>query len=130
MDLTYHLIQSDVKTRPLVSSVPEVEIIRIDFERLRNGKVIINKMGKGLKGNLFVDNSKTVENFDLAGALNWCRSNGWTVRQWPTGARAWKHGLEPVRSKYEILKLRDQLREHPRPELEGAGYTLDLAYDL
>lgn len=55
---------------------------------------------------------------------------GWTVRRWPGGARAWKHGLVPVRKTWQIKKLRDELREHPRPELQGQGWALDLRYDL
>lgn len=118
------------KVNPIRSITPDAEIIRIDFELLEGGRCIVNKFGKGIKGNLFVVDGQNKPGFDLETALAWCKQNGWTVRRWPGGARAWKRGPEPVRGSHEIIRLRDQLRENPRPELEGMGAALDLAYDL
>ena len=113
----------DITPMPLV-----MEVTRMDFIILEGG-VTVNKLGQGI-GKMVVIEGKTMPGFDLDAALTWCRSHGWTVRRWPGGARAWKNGLEPVRTQREILKLREKLSNNPRPELEGQGVNLDLAYDL
>ena len=124
-----HINYPTPKVNPIVPSVsvPKVEIIRMDFAILPDS-VIVNKLGD--TGRLVVIESETKPGFDVEAALDWCRSNGWTVRRWPGGARAWKHGLVPVRTSGAIIKLRDELRMNPRPDLEGHGVNLDLAYDL
>ncbi len=109
--------------------VPDIEITRMDFF-VTGDRTTVNKLGMNVMGKTIVAEGKTVKNFDLAGALNWCRANGWTVRTWPGGARAWRYGLEPVRDSRQIRNLRDELNFHPRPELEGQGVALDLRYDL
>ena len=122
-----HINYPTPEVHPITPSVPKVEVIRMDFVILSDS-VIVNKLGD--TGRLVVIDSETKPGFDVEAALAWCRSNGWTVRRWPGGARAWKYGLVPVRKQYEIIKLRDELRMNPRPELEGQGVSLDLAYDL
>lgn len=124
-----HINYPTPKFNPIVPAEPDAEITRMDFVIL-DGSVIVNKLGAGFYGKLVVLKSETKAGFDLETALAWCRSKGWIVRRWPGGARAWKYKLEPVRGHYEILKLRDELRINPRPELEGQGVNLDLAYDL
>jgi hypothetical protein len=116
------------KVNPITPAMPDVEITRMDFVSLEGGKVTVNKLGQGFYGKLVVIQSNPVA--DLESALSWCVSHGWTVRRWPGGARAWKNGLEPVRSKSEVIRLRDELRNHPRPELQGCAVALDLVYDL
>lgn len=66
----------------------------------------------------------------LEDRLTALEQNGWTVRRWPGGARAWRNGLVPVRKAWAIKKLRDDLARTVRPELEGVAWSLDLAYDL
>lgn len=125
-----HINYPTPKVNPIAPgvSVPKVEVIRMDFIILADGSITINKLGD--TGRLAVIESETKPGFDIENALAWCRSNGWTVRRWPGGARAWKHGLVPVRTRGAIIKLRDELRMNPRPDLEGQGVNLDLAYDL
>lgn len=118
------------KTNTMPAAAPaRPEITRIDFFVVPGG-VIVNKLGPGFYGKLVVLEGGLKDEFNLENALKWCRSRGWVVRTWPGGARAWKNGLEPVRTKAEIIRLRDDLRTNPRPELEGRGYALELAYDL
>ncbi len=61
--------------------------------------------------------------WDLRAALQWCRDNGYTVHEWPGGARAWLGEPQPVRTMKSALRL-----------LENAPETwpvekLDLMYD-
>jgi hypothetical protein len=109
--------------------VPDIEITRIDF-LVTGATTTVNKMGMNVFEKTIVAEGKTHKNFDLAAALDWLRVRGWTVREWPGGARAWRDGLKPIRSAREIIRLRDELRAYPRPELEGKAHTLDLAFDL
>jgi len=48
--------------------------------------------------------------FDIQVALAWCRANGYTVHQWPGGARAWRSAEPwPVRRAHEIVRVRARL---------------------
>lgn len=60
----------------------------------------------------------------------WLAEHGWKVRTWPGGARAWRYQVTPIRTVYQIKKLRSQLDRYPRPELAGQLCNLDLALDL
>jgi len=59
----------------------------------------------------------------------WLKDNGWVVRQWnvegQTGARAWKETIRPVRTRAEIMRKRNQLKN-----ARFWGATLDLAFDM
>ena len=123
-----YLVKTDVLDHEGLP-VPDIEIERIDFF-VTAGGVIVNKMGQNIYNKLIVADGKTVKEFDLEAALHWCEQHGWKVRRWPGGARAWVNELTPVRTKLEIIRLRDQLKLYPRPELEGQAHALDLAYDL
>lgn len=106
------------------------EITRIDFAILSK-TIVVNKYAAGWEDRLGVAESKShkKDEFKYEEALDWLRAHGWVVRQWPTGARAWKYGLKPVRSRGQILKLRSQMSSRPpRPELQG--FMPDLAFDL
>jgi len=109
--------------------VPDIEITRIDFF-VTAGGTIVNKMGMNVFGKTIVAEGKTHKALDLQKSLDWLRVRGWAVREWPGGARTWRDGLAPVRQAREIIRLRDELRNYPRPELEGKAHTLDLAFDL
>lgn len=125
-----HINYPTPKCNPISPVIPDAEITRMDFV-VTPGGVIVNKLGTGLYGKLVVVKAETKpQSFELETALDWCRSQGWVVRTWPGGARAWKHGLEPVRNSAEIIRLRQELITNPRPELNGRGNSLDLAYDL
>jgi hypothetical protein len=76
--------------------------------------------------------------FDLEAALAWCESNGYTVRRWPGGARAWKGEPWVIRTGWQIVKLRRKLEARWRTEFRrnpgrwssfDTLLSLDLAYD-
>ena len=131
MDRVIQINYPTPKVNPIASTVGlDTEITRMDFVTTPRG-VIVNKLGKNWNGRLVVVTGETKPaGFNLEKALAWCESQGWTVRRWPGGARAWKYGLEPVRSKSQVISLRDDLRQNPRPELQGQAVGLDLLYDL
>lgn len=114
---------------PIHTDTPVPPTTRLDFHVLPSGTVV-NKLGPNESGKLIVIDHTVRAGFDLDGALAWCRANGWTVRTWPGGARAWHGPARPVRTRAEIQRLRDELQTYPRPELEGKAHTLDLAFDL
>jgi len=106
------------------------EITRIDFAIHPQG-VVVNKYDRSWEyspGGLVSHETKT--DFDVEAAISWLQKHGWKVRRWPGGARAWLGEIKPIRTRGRIQKIRDELRERPRPELQGAGVALDLAYDL
>jgi hypothetical protein len=69
--------------------------------------------------------------FDLDGALAWCEENGYTVRRWDDGARAWKGDTpHPVRMRAQIWRRRERA-ERRALHGDGGGSVLsrDFAYD-
>ena len=93
---------------------------------------------------------RTEPKWTLDAAVEWLEAHGYTVhrwpggKRWPEGARAWLGEIRPVRTKAQILMLRNQVAyemetrrnqsayEMPNdPAHPGVEYnTLDLAYDL
>jgi hypothetical protein len=117
--------------------VPLETVFRIDFIKTAQGWRVSKLVKREFNGkliNVVSESEIKPEPFDLDGALSWCESHGWTVRRWGgseiSGARAFRFGLEPIRSVREIQKMRAELRQYPRPELGNQTYALDLAYDL
>ena len=103
---------------------------RIDFTETPAG-VLVNKIAtkvERIRPRDIVLESSLNTVMALEEMLTWCEQRGWAVRRWHGGARAFKHGLRPVRSAGQIHALRQRLSEHPRPELNA--HTLDLRYDL
>jgi len=69
--------------------------------------------------------------FDLEAALAWCQANGWSVRRWPGGARAWKGQPLPIRSAVDIIRLRRRLETQYTNYGDSGGLRIyDLAFDL
>ena len=54
-------------------------------------------------------------------------SKGWIIRRWPTGARAWKDKLRPIRTRSQIWRKREQYSRHPLPNMEL--HAVDFAFD-
>ena len=65
----------------------------------------------------------------LESMVAWLENNGWSVRRWPGGARGWKEEMLPVRTAFEIKRMRNRFERHPPPELEGRIHALDFAFD-
>ena len=68
----------------------------------------------------------------LDAMVAWLNENGWTVRRWPGGARAWKGEMLPVRSRYQIKRKREELKARwQEGNAQGVQiHAIDLAYDL
>jgi len=114
---------------------------RIDFTALPDrGGVIVTKMRRDASASRDIpieSETKSVD-FDLANALAWCKRNGYTVRQWYGGARAWKGPVWIIRTRQEIVQKRRDLeaqalakfRQNPgKWHREESHLALDLAYD-
>jgi hypothetical protein len=112
---------------------------RIDFQVLADRRVVVVKMRRadGYRDIPTRHEIKTTD-FDLDAALAWCKENGYTVRRWPSGARAWRGKPWPVRTAHQIVKLRrkleaDWLTEFRRNPGKWSTFdtllSLDLAYD-
>jgi hypothetical protein len=69
--------------------------------------------------------------FDLDVALDWCRKNGYTIRRWEGGARAWKGDQpRPVRTRPQIHHRRSQAeRRAMHGDTDGALLSLDFAFE-
>ncbi len=64
---------------------------RIDFEKMSDGKIIIQKIWRLQNRRAAPLENEIKENdFDLDAALDWLRQNGYIVHNWHYGARAWK----------------------------------------
>jgi len=71
--------------------------------------------------------------FPLADAIAWLKANGYTVRQWPNGARAFRGQPWPIRNTAGILRRRaevEALAQAGRLPSSFAWSALDFAYDL
>ncbi len=93
---------------------------RIDFLTLKN-KTIVNKLEKHNGRDIVVSNVVKTD-FDLDAALDWCRANGYTVRTWDGGARAFKGSPWVIRTRRQIQKTWQNFY--------GEGkVNMDFAYD-
>lgn len=77
--------------------------------------------------------SQPIENYvnaawSIDDAIAWLQKNGWTVRRWYYGARAFKGTLYPIRNTAQIKRKRKELMEHPDPKIQW--HAVDLAFDL
>ncbi len=52
-------------------------------------------------------------------------ADGWTVRRWPGGARAWRIAARPVRTGEWAARFRDRLLANPPAELAGRVGSFD-----
>ena len=104
---------------------------RIDFAVVPSG-VAVTKfwLVEGRSVSLLGSEMKPA-GFDLEGALAWCEANGYTVRRWDGGARAWRGLPWPIRTRAQILRKRSEVE---RQALAGHGsgnlLTLDFAFDM
>lgn len=120
------------------------EVDRIDFEELGDGRVIVMKLRRdGHRGqrprDIPIEHDVKSDDFDIEHALAWCDANGFAVRRWFRGARAWK-GEEPwvIRSPGQIQRKREQLNRQISlmlrlgqitPEQATQLRSIELAYE-
>jgi len=111
---------------------------RVDFKETENGTIIIKFWL--LDGHYVPSGGADVKppDFDLEGAVIWLEGHGYTIRRWPGqgGARregrAWKGSPQPLRTRAQIKKRRNEVEQ-----LTQRGYFgdtnvlgLDFAYDM
>jgi len=94
---------------------------RIDFLVLPGNKIRVTKMYRAPypKRRDVVHDTQihSLEDFDVDAAILWLKTNGFTVMSWPThkkfplGWRAWRGAPWPIRSGWEIGKLRQKLEQ-------------------
>lgn len=98
---------------------------RIDFIRLDDGWHI-RKYPYGWTAKTSPLSDETKPDTDIAQAIAWCKANGWTVREWPNGARAWKGEIKPIRDTNTIKYLRRQVNQ----TVGDIRRQFDLAFDF
>ena len=109
---------------------------RIDFSTLGDGRVIVQKLRRDTTTNparprdIPVSTEVKPAGFAMADALAWCQSNGYVVRQWADGARAWRGIPWPIRTRAQIQRKRAQAEKRARGTGgSGALLSLDFAYE-
>jgi hypothetical protein len=104
------------------------EITRIDIMQV-SGKWVVKKYPYGWSAKTRPLTEKQLSDSEAAFAINWCKQNGWTVREFPGGARAWKGEVKPVRDAMAIRSLRRQIEANfQRMEIDQRR-QFDLAFD-
>ena len=99
---------------------------RIDFLKLSDGRVVILKLRRDATDPAaprdipIIGGHDIKADFNLDAALAWCTANGYSVRRWPGGARAWKGVPWVIRTACQIIRMR---REN------SCKVSLDFAYD-
>jgi len=104
---------------------------RIDFAVATSG-IIVTKFWLVGGRNVAPDGAETKPaGFDLDDALAWCEENGYTVRRWKDGARAWKGDKpQPIRTRSQIRHRRARAeRRALRGGAGGSRLSLDFALD-
>jgi hypothetical protein len=104
------------------------EITRIDIMQVSD-KWIVKKYPYGWTGKTRPLSEKQLPDAEAEAAVQWCKKNGWTVREFPGGARAWKGEVKPVRDASTIMKMRRQVTANfQRGEIDSRR-QFDLAFD-
>jgi hypothetical protein len=64
-------------------------------------------------------------------AIAWCKQQGWVMREWPNGARAFKDKERPVRDASTILSMRRTIEaQYARGDLSSGNMKFyDFAFD-
>jgi len=108
-------------------------ISRIDFCILEMGVVVVTKFQKVNGRGICPQGPETKPaGFDLEGALTWCEQNGFTVRRWPGGARAWLGKPWPIRTRNQIQRMRHKIGRLTAARAFGDENMLglDFAFDF
>lgn len=120
---------------------------RIDIFNYQD-KLTVKKYTEGWNVNSRPAQISTPQNFTYQDILEWLKNEGWEVFEWescpimgvPEGARGYLGKPRPVRSRWEIKKLRDHYVKladayfstpasyHNKPSLINRLHAIDLAY--
>ena len=100
------------------------DIVRLDFHVTPQG-VVLAKFKRCQS--VYMPTERTIKTeFDLENSIAWCLANGWTVRRWPNGARAWKGAAVPIRDQQAAERTQ---RDFPLPAVEAEPGELPAEYD-
>jgi hypothetical protein len=105
------------------------EITRVDIVQ-SDKKWAVRKYCYGWTARTRPISQREMTDAEAAKAIAWCKEHGWTVREFPGGARAWKGEVKPVRDASTIRMLRRQVMETLRREGADQRLFFDLAYDF
>ena len=109
----------------------QVVVTRIDLTEKPDKTVFVCKYPEGWTAKSHPVSRYDVTHMTFDEMKDWLKGDGWTVREWPGGARAWMGKAEPIRERWEILKLRRKYSEKPYLLPQGAQLCyLDFALDL
>lgn len=102
---------------------------RIDLYQNPGGLFVL-KFSDGWTASTPAYDRHLTPDWTIDAAARWLEENGWTVRRWPGGARAWLGRLLPIRTRAQIARKREQLLRSGPPDPAIQIHTLDLAFDL
>ena len=106
------------------------EITRCDFF-LSGGAWTVKKFPYGWTARTYpITTEKKPAEFDIEETLAWCQENGWTVRRWPGGARAWKGEPLPIRDQRAVLIMRRRAENKLITGQKVPELFHDLAFDF
>ncbi|MDD2922165.1 MAG: hypothetical protein PHQ36_07750 [Anaerolineales bacterium] len=104
------------------------EITRIDVMQVL-GKWVVRKYPRGWTAKTRPLTERQLTDDEAKAAILWCKTNCWTVREFPGGARAWKGEVKPVRDASAIRRVRNQIiANFQRNEIDQRR-QFDLAFD-
>ena len=76
------------------------------------------------------DVGRLADGWTVESAAAKLEADGWTVRRWPGGARAWRIGARPVRTGEYASRFRERLLLNPPAALAGRVGSFDKFLDL
>lgn len=104
-------------------------ITRVDVLEIVAGEWHIRKYPHGWTARTRPLEEKIVSATYAKEAIEWMKLHGWTVREFPGGARGWNGEAKPVRDRSTIVRMRSQVRSsYFRRELDPRQ-QFDLAFD-
>ena len=105
---------------------------RIDFVVTEAG-TFVTKLWTVDGRDVAPDGAEVKAEFDLDNAVDWLQRHGYTVRRWPTGARAWKGQPWPIRTRSQIRRRRAEVERLAMSGYYGSDSCvigLDFALDI
>jgi len=123
-----------MSTQIVQPEMPGSQVTRIDLFELSGdyaGQTRVNKYAKWQDGFDHLVERKITETMTFEEMVTWLETYGWVVFRWPGGARAFRPKPYPIRTRSQIIRLRERLTERKRrgdPRLADISLCqLDLA---
>ena len=106
------------------------QITRIDFELKAADQIIVKKYPYGWTAKTKPLQQYTCDVKASGNPVQWCKDHGWTVREWPGGARAFRGEPLPVRTGSTIAYMRRDVDKHLSSGHTDQRRQFNLAYDF